>query len=77
VGAAKIWLASYPEDSEFWVEHGIGRRLCVWIEEVRLQDPALFDPDKPLRFDVDRLLAALVTLGVADARRLEESLARG
>ncbi len=51
--------------------------MCVWIEEVRRQEPALLDTDEAVRFDVDRLLAALISLGVADARRLEEALARG
>ena len=77
VAAAKAWLGSYPNDTDFWVDNGIGRRVCVWIEEVRHQEPALLDTDEAVRFDVDRLLAALISLGVADARRLEEALARG
>ena len=77
VTAAMTWLKSYPNDSDFWVDHGIGRRVCVWIEEVRRQEPSLLDTDKPVRFDVDRLLAALISLGVADAKRLEEALAGG
>jgi len=77
VAAAKVWLESYPKDSDFWVDHGIGRRVCVWIDEVRRQEPALLDTDKPVRFHVDRLLAALISLGVAEAKRLEEALAGG
>lgn len=77
VTAAMTWLNSYPNDSEFWVDHGIGRRVCVWIEKVRPQDPSLLDEDKPIRFQIDRLLAALITLGVSDATRLEEALAGG
>lgn len=77
LGAAKAWLNSYPDDKHFWVDHGIGRRVCSWIEEARLQQPVLFDIDAPSRFDVDRLLAGLISLGVAEAKRLEEALARG
>jgi hypothetical protein len=77
VTAAKTWLENYADDKDFWVDHGIGRRVCVWIEEVRRQEPSLLDRDKPVRFDVDPLLAALISLGVADARRLEEALAGG
>jgi hypothetical protein len=77
VAAAKAWLGSYSDDSEFWDAHGIGRRVCVWIEEIRRKEPALFDTDKAVRVDVDRLLAVLITLGVAEARRLEEALAKG
>lgn len=74
VAAAKAWLASYHEDSEFWVDNGIGRRVCGWVEEVRRQEPALLETDKSIRVDVDQVLAALVSLGVAEARRLEEAL---
>jgi hypothetical protein len=77
VAAAKTWLESYPDDSEFWVDHGFGQRVCLWIEEVRRQEPAILDTDTAVHSDVDRLLAALISLGVADAKRLEETLAKG
>lgn len=77
VEAAKAWLGNYPDDSDFWVDHGIGRRVCVWIKEVRRQKPALLDTDEAVRFDMERLLSALISMGVADARRLEEALASG
>ena len=68
------WLASRPDDSDFWVDHRIGRRVCAWIEEVCRQTPSLLGTVDHLRFDVERLLAALVSLGVAEARRLEKVL---
>ena len=77
VTAVKVWLRSYPDNSDFWVDYGIGRRVCVWIEEVRRQEPTLLDTNEAVQLDVDRLLAALISLGVADARRLEAALARG
>lgn len=77
VTAAKVWLRSYPDNSDFWVDYGIGLRVCVWIEEVRRQEPTMLDTNEEVRLDVDRLLAALISLGVADARRLEAALARG
>ena len=76
VTAAKTWLGSHPDDSDFWVDHEIGRRACVWIEKIWRQEPALLDADEPIRFDVDRLLSALISLGVAEAKRLEEALVR-
>jgi hypothetical protein len=77
VAAATAWLRSYPDDTFFWIDHGIGHRVCVWIEGVWRGEPALLDPKQALRLDVDRLLAALTSLGVADAKRLEEALAVG
>jgi len=33
VAAAKAWMASYRDDSNFWIDYGIGTRVCAWIEE--------------------------------------------
>jgi hypothetical protein len=75
VSAARASLARYSNDSRFWIDHIIGRRICALIEEVRRQESKLFDPDQTLRSDVDRILGTLVRLGVAEARGLEEALA--
>ena len=75
VSAAKAWLAGYPDDSPFWIDQGIGPRVCALIDAVWRQEPALLDPDQMLRRDVDRLLADLIRIGVAEASRLETALA--
>lgn len=77
LAAIRTWMKSYPGDSTFWVNNDIGRRVCVWIEKIRCQEPTLFDSDRTAWPDVDRLLTALVSLGVPDASRLEEALSRG
>jgi len=77
VKAAKTWIESYPDDIEFWNDYGIGRRVCVLIEEIWRKDQDLLDGDKAIRHDVDRLLSTLINLGVPDARRLEEALIGG
>jgi hypothetical protein len=76
VAATKAWVDCHSDDTQFWVDHGIGRRVCVWIEQVLAQDQSLLTDGDPLRAEVDRFAAALVRLGVAEARRLEQSLAR-
>lgn len=76
VAATKAWLTSYPDDSEFWVAHGIGRRVCVLVEDGRSREPAALDSNRIIRLDLDRMLAALVSLGVPEARRLEQALNR-
>jgi hypothetical protein len=57
------------------VEHGIGRRLCAWIDQVREASPEALAADKPERQAIDAILAVLVRLGVAEARLLEAALA--
>lgn len=76
VTAAKAWMRSYPQDTEFWVDYGIGRRFCLWLDQIHQAEPARLKNDMAVGSDVDQLLAALVGLGVPEARRLEEALAR-
>jgi hypothetical protein len=66
---------SYLDDTRFWIDYGIGRRVCVWIENILGQDAALLGESHPQRSEVDRLMAALVRVGVVEARQLEQSLA--
>ena len=63
-----------PTDTEFWVDYGIARRVCMRIEKIRHQEPTLIGRDNEVRPEIDRLLAALVSLGVPEARQLEENL---
>ena len=74
VAASKSWLAAFPEDKAFWIDQGVGRRLCALIDAVLALDPSLFAPDQASRIDIDRLLESLVRMGIAEAYRLEESL---
>ena len=73
--AVNAWLDSYSEDTNFWVDHGIGRRVCEWIEHIHQAQLDLLNPSESARANVDRILAALVHVGIADAKRLEEALA--
>jgi hypothetical protein len=75
VTAAKSWLAAFPDDNDFWVDQGIGRRICNLLDVVLAGTDALFDAERRLRRDVDAILAALVRSGVAEAARLERDIA--
>ena len=75
IAGAEAWVASYGDDTAFWVEYGIGGRLCAWINQVRQSAPEALAADKPERQVIDAVLAVLVRLGVAEARVLEASLA--
>lgn len=74
IQAASVWLKSFSEYNEFWVDYSIGRRLCAWFEDIWRQDPTILAESTPSHSDVERLLAALVGLGVPEARQLEQSL---
>jgi hypothetical protein len=74
VAAGKGWLAGQQDNKEFWIDQGIGRRLCSLMEAILASDPKPFASDQPLRKDIDSLLGTLVRMGIAEAHRLEESL---
>jgi len=59
---------------DFWIEHGIGRRVCALIDSIRQMKPTLLAFGQPLREQVDRLLPGIVCVGVAEAARLEQAL---
>lgn len=72
IDAAKTWLGVYPDDSDFWVDYGIGRRICAWFQVVLRQHPDLLACSGTLRNDAVQILSALVSLGIAEAHHLEQ-----
>jgi hypothetical protein len=74
VAAGQSWLAAYPDNKEFWIDQGIGRRLCSLMEAILTIHPKPFASDQPFRKDIDALLGSMVRMGIAEAYRLEESL---
>ena len=70
VAGGKTWIGSYTDDTSIWIEYGIGRRFCAWIDRLRQRAPEVLAADKPHRRDIDVILAALVQLGVPEAGSL-------
>ncbi len=64
-------LDTYPDDRDFWIDLGIGRRICQWMASVRDEHPGAFGLGADNRPEIDRLLARLVAVGVVEAHRLE------
>jgi hypothetical protein len=75
LAAARAWITAFPNATNFWIDHAIGRRVCALIEADRRETPGSLAVDQPLRDDLNRLLPELIRLGVAEAARLEQSLA--
>jgi len=76
VSAGSTWIDVYPDFRQLWVDHAVGRRWCLLIEEIRIQSPTCFSHHAPLRSRIDSLIATLIALGVPEATRLEEELAK-
>jgi hypothetical protein len=74
VAAGKTWLNAFRDDKGFWIEQGIGRRLCTLMQSLLSLDPKPFESNPALREEIDALLGSLVPMGIPEARRLEERL---
>ena len=74
IAGGKAWIASYGDDTDFWVGHSIGRRFCALVDEIRRASPEALTTDKAERHAISSILAVLVRLGVAEARVLETAL---
>jgi len=74
VTATSAWLDVYPDDTVFWVERDVGKRVCAIIERAWCSTEG--GPEPAMRAAVDRILAALVRLGVYEATVLERDVAR-
>jgi hypothetical protein len=74
MGAAKAWVSAFSDDNDFWVNHGVGRRVCALIDSTLIKSTALFAVQSAFRPDVDAVLAAMVRVGVAEATRSERAI---
>ncbi|MCD4678502.1 MAG: hypothetical protein K8S18_21310, partial [Desulfobacula sp.] len=70
--STQIWLQTFPDYMEFWIDHSIGRRVCVLIEKIIKQEPKILDKQPSLKTDLNRLVASLTNLGIPEGYRLEE-----
>ena len=70
--AAEAWLEVYPENTVFWSDRDVGKRVCAVID--RAVGTNVSGLESVLRARIDRLLAAFVRLGVAEASALERKL---
>ena len=75
--ASKAWLNNHPDDRNFWIDQGIGRRVCSLLQAIFAADPKACDMDSGLRTDLERVLANLVRLGVPEAHGVETLVISG
>ena len=75
VGTASAWMATYPDDTSFWIDYGVGGRICAWLAEAMKADAGAFAVPTCPAAEIDHLLDSLTRLGVAAAHQVEESFA--
>lgn len=72
--SAKAWLGAYRDDTVFWIDYSIARRVCAWIGLIQHTEPSTLKDDSPERYAIDLILAALVRIGAPEARQLEAQI---
>ncbi len=71
--AVAAWWRVQGANAEFWIDHGIGRRVCDWIDKAALDvrvSPTVLDS-----VELTAIVDILVQCGTPLARALEERLA--
>ncbi|WP_200958309.1 hypothetical protein [Massilia sp. Root335] len=74
VRAISAWWTAQGPNSEFWTDHGIGRRICAWIESAVFG--AAVSPAEHESVELIAVVDILVQCGIPSARGLEERLFR-
>lgn len=74
VTAVHACMKHFPDDTQLWLDYGVGKQFCGWIESVlKAAGPALLSP-VGLRSNMDEVISNLIRLGVPEATALETSL---
>jgi hypothetical protein len=76
LGCAEKWLEQFPQNDQFWIEWGVGRRISAILNAILKVSPNAFTTEE-LRARIDRLLSSLVGLGVNEAHEMEQLLYKG
>jgi hypothetical protein len=74
VGVAKAWIGRFPEDTTFWIDYGVGGRVCGWLDATHKSALSVLSGDSQLRREIEQLLSDLIRVGVAEAGQLETAL---
>ena len=77
VNTVRACMTRFPDDTRLWLDHGVGKKFCAWVEDVlKKGGPVLLD-ETGVRADMDEIISDLIRLGVPDANVLETALLRG
>lgn len=75
VQAVSAWCKAHGVGANFWNEHHIGHRICVWIDRALSNDAEASTILAQVREELGKCLDVLVRSGVASARALEARIA--
>ncbi len=76
VNVVQACMKRFPDDTRLWLDYGVGKQFCAWIERVlKIGGPVLLD-EAGVRAHVGEIISDLIRLGVPEATMLETALLR-
>lgn len=69
------WCSAYGSDVHFWLELGIGGRVCGWLDKVLSTEEVSLGALGTIRSDLLKSLDVLIRSGVAQATEIEAKIA--
>jgi hypothetical protein len=76
VGTLHVCLKRFPDDTKFWVDYGVGKKFCGWIEGIISAKGSKSLDDTSVRAHVEEIVSNLIRLGLVEAVNLETALSR-
>src|ERR1700730_3471324 len=66
----------FPDETKFWVDYGVGKKFCGWIEGIIGAKGSKALDDTSVRAPVEEIVSNLIRLGVGQAANRENALSR-
>jgi hypothetical protein len=71
---AETLLNAHPNDAVLWVDYGLGKRWCNWLDALVTAHLSSLRADAALEARIHTILGRLANVGVAEAVALERKL---
>jgi hypothetical protein len=75
-GALHACLRRFPDDTRFWIDYGVGKDFCKWVEDVVSTKGVGVLDALAMRGPVEEIVANLIRLGLPEAATLESALSK-
>ncbi len=69
-------LQGFPDDTRFWVDYGVGKDFCKWVENVMSTKGVEVLDTLAVRGPVEEIVSNLIRLGLPEAAALETALSK-
>ena len=76
-GALYACLQRFPDDTRIWIDYGVGKEFCEWMENVVSPKGREVLDALAVRAYIEEIVSNLILLGLPEAVTLETALSKG